>query len=59
MSEWLVVLVMTSNGQRIAVSTEPDGPVLGEAPTQEEALECAFELSLMTNIPLFSREDDW
>lgn len=59
MSAWLVVLVITNNGQRIAISSEPDGPVLGEAATQEEALKCAFELSFMTNIPLFSQEDDW
>ncbi|MDD3652678.1 MAG: hypothetical protein PHO01_00620 [Desulfotomaculaceae bacterium] len=58
MSEWLVVLVITRNGQRIAISTEPDGPVLGEATTQEEALKFANDISVMTGIPLFSQEYD-
>ncbi|OPX84483.1 MAG: hypothetical protein A4E53_04267 [Pelotomaculum sp. PtaB.Bin104] len=59
MSEWLVVLITTTNGQRIAVSQEADGPVLGEAATREEALQSACEISDLTGVPLFSLNDKW
>lgn len=59
MSEWLVVLITTNNGQRIAVSQEADGPVLGEAASQEEALQYASEISDLTGVPLFSLDDEW
>jgi len=58
MPEWLIILVTASDGQRIAISTEPDGPVLATAATKEEALEQANNLSMITGVALFNRETD-
>jgi len=59
MSEWYIILVITSDGQqRIAISTEQDGPVMSTADTKEEAIEQAKNLSDMTGLLLYNQETD-
>ncbi|MDF9409214.1 MAG: hypothetical protein A4E52_00093 [Pelotomaculum sp. PtaB.Bin013] len=59
MSEWYIILVITSDGQqRVAISTEQDGPVMATAATREEAVESAKSLSTMTGLPLYNQETD-
>jgi len=59
MPEWFIILVITSEGQRIAISTEQDGPVMGTAATKEEAVEQAKDLSNLTGLPLYNQEADY
>ncbi|MCG9968312.1 hypothetical protein L9W92_09635 [Pelotomaculum terephthalicicum JT] len=59
MPEWFIILVITSAGQRIAISTEQDGPVMGTAATKEEAVEQAKDLSNLTGLPLYNQEADY
>lgn len=59
MPEWFIILVITSDGQqRIAISTEQDGPVLATAATKEEAFEQAKSLSNITGLLLYNQETD-
>lgn len=59
MSEWFIILVVTSGGQqRIAISEEEDGPVMGTAASREEAIEKAKNLSSMTGLDLYNSEED-
>lgn len=58
MSEWFIVLAVTSGGQRIAVAPEQDGPVLATAATKEEAFEQAKVLSEITGLPLYNQDTE-
>jgi hypothetical protein len=58
MSEWYIILVTTAWGQRVAISQEMDGQVMGTAGSREEAIEQAQTLAQLIGMEIYNSELD-